>query len=77
MRYACAQIVSTFVLKMLSTSVQKTSQLARRDCRDVISHQRNGPTKFHSGKISQVRLTNNTTKNHKFTEYIDGKGRND
>ena len=62
---------------MLSTFVRKTSQLARRDGRDVIGRQRNGPTKFHSGKISQVRLTNNTTKNRKFTDYIDGKGRND
>ena len=77
MRDARAQIVSTFVRKMLSTFVRKTSQLARRDGRDVIGRQRNGPTKFHSGKISQVRLTNNTTKNLKFTDYIDGEGRND
>ena len=77
MRDARAQIVSTFVRKMLSTFVRKTSQLARRDGRDVIGRQRNGPTKFHSGKISQVRLTNNTTKNRKFTDYIDGKGKND
>ena len=77
MRDARAQIVSTFVRKMLSTFVGKTSQLARRDGRDGIGRQRNGSTKCHSGKIPQVRLTNNTTKNRKFTDYIHGKGRND
>ena len=45
----------------------------------MIGRQRNGPTKFHSGKICQVSLTNklNTTKNRKFADFIDGKGRND
>ena len=77
MRDAHAQIVSTFVRKMLSTFVRKTSQLTRRDDPDVIGSQRDGLTKFHTGKISQVRLTKNTTKNCKFTDYINGKGRND
>ena len=62
---------------MLSTFIRKTSQLARRDGRDVIGRQRNGSAKFHSGKISQVRLTNKTTKNRKFADHIDGKGIND
>ena len=77
MRDAHTRIVSTFVRKMLSTFVRKTYQLARRDGRDVIGRQSNGLTEFHADKISQVRLTNNTTNNSKFADYIDGKGRND
>ena len=52
-----------------STFVWKTSLLA---CCDVISLQRNGHTKFNAGnsKISEVRLTYNTTNNCGFEKMI-------